>query len=164
MRMRPQGNTRVFGRPCDGIWASVPPHADSQSTGDRRRPDGGQAMRIDRCQFGSITIDGKTYDHDVMIGLSGEVSKRKKKLSKQQYGTSHVVSKAEAKSVYEKGCDLIIIGSGQEGNVHHRSNHAARLRNGVVIVQLEIEIRRAEDFDVRISHVVPNRWAPLQRQ
>ncbi|MGO8915083.1 MAG: Mth938-like domain-containing protein [Stellaceae bacterium] len=74
-------------------------------------------MRIDRSQFGTITIDGTTYDHDVLIGLSGEVSKRKKKLSKQQYGTSHLVSKAEAKFVFEEGCDLIIIGSGQEGNV-----------------------------------------------
>jgi len=74
-------------------------------------------VRIDRSEFGSITIDGKTYDHDVMIGLTGEVSKRKKKLSKQQYGTSHVVSKVEAKAVFEKGCDLVIIGSGQEGNV-----------------------------------------------
>lgn len=75
-------------------------------------------MRIDHSEFGSITVDGKTYDHDVVIGLSGEVRKRKKKLSKQQYGTSHIVSEAEAKSVFEKGCDLIIIGSGQEGNVH----------------------------------------------
>ena len=74
-------------------------------------------MRIDRSEFGSITVDGKIYDHDVMIGLSGRVKKRKKKLSKQQYGTSHVVSKAEAKAVFEKGCDVIIIGSGQEGNV-----------------------------------------------
>ncbi len=74
-------------------------------------------MHIDRSEFGSITIDGKTYDHDVMIGLSGRVSKRKKKLSKQQYGTSHIISKTEAKSVFEKGCHLIIIGTGQEGNV-----------------------------------------------
>jgi len=74
-------------------------------------------MRIDRSEFGSITINGKTYDHDVTIGLSGEVGKRKKKLSKQEYGTSHIVSKDEAKSVFAKGCDQIIIGSGQEGNV-----------------------------------------------
>ena len=65
-------------------------------------------MRIDRSEFGSITVDGKTYDHDVMIGLSGRVSKRKKKLSKQQYGTSHVVSKAEAKAVFEKGCEVLL--------------------------------------------------------
>jgi hypothetical protein len=35
--------------------------------------------------------DGKTYEHDV-IRLSGEVVKRKKKLSKKYYGTSHVLS------------------------------------------------------------------------
>jgi hypothetical protein len=74
-------------------------------------------MQIDRTQFGSITIDGKNYEHDVAIRLSGKVEKRQKKLSKQQYGTSHIISKAEAKSVFEKGCDLLIIGAGQEGNV-----------------------------------------------
>lgn len=74
-------------------------------------------MRIDRTAFGEITIDGKTYDHDVIIRLSGEILKRKKKLSKQLYGTSHVVSEDEAKFVFEKGCRQLIVGSGQEGNV-----------------------------------------------
>jgi hypothetical protein len=75
-------------------------------------------MRIEGSEFGNITIDGKTYDHDVIIGLSGNVKKRQKKLSKKQYGTSHIISRVEAKSVFEKGCDLIIIGAGHEGNVH----------------------------------------------
>jgi hypothetical protein len=66
----------------------------------------------------AITIDGKTYEHDVIIRLSGEVVKRKKKLSKKYYGTSHVLSKDEAKFVFEKGCEQIILGSGQMGNVH----------------------------------------------
>jgi len=74
-------------------------------------------MRIDRTAFGEITIDEKTYEHDVIIRLSGEVVKRKKKLSKQLYGTSHVVSKDEAKFLFEKGCRQLIVGSGQEGNV-----------------------------------------------
>jgi hypothetical protein len=38
-------------------------------------------MEIERTKFGSITIDRKTYEHDVVIRLSGEVIKRKKKLS-----------------------------------------------------------------------------------
>jgi len=74
-------------------------------------------MRIDNTAFGEITIDGKTYDHDVIVRLSGEVVKRKKKLSKQLYGTSHVVSEDEAKYVFEKGCRKLVLGSGQEGNV-----------------------------------------------
>ena len=28
--------------------------------------------RIDHTAFGEITIDGKTYDHDVIVRLSGE--------------------------------------------------------------------------------------------
>ena len=75
-------------------------------------------MEIEGTKFGSITIDRKTYQHDGVIRLSGEVIKRKKKLSKQYYGTSHVLSKDEAKFVFEKGCEQLIIGSGQIGNVH----------------------------------------------
>ena len=75
-------------------------------------------MEIERTAFGTITIDGKTYDHDVFIRLSNEIVKRKKKLSKKYYGTSHVLSKDEAKFIFEKGCEQLIIGSGQVGNVH----------------------------------------------
>jgi hypothetical protein len=76
------------------------------------------AMSIEGTTFGTIRIDGKTYDHDVIIRLSGEVVKRKKKLSKKYYGTSHTVSKDEAKFVFEKGCDELVVGSGQMGNLH----------------------------------------------
>jgi hypothetical protein len=75
-------------------------------------------MKINGSEFGTVRIDGKTYDHDVIIRRSGAVEKRKKKLSKKYYGTSHVISKDEAKFVFEKGCDLLVIGTGHEGNVH----------------------------------------------
>src|SRR6266481_3580689 len=39
-------------------------------------------MRFEECSFGSIRIDGVTYEHDVVIDR-GEVRKRKKKPSKQ---------------------------------------------------------------------------------
>src|SRR5512136_1232452 len=73
--------------------------------------------RIDRTEFGSITIAGTPFEHDVIIRLRGEVKKRKKKLSKAIYGTSHVISLDEAKYVYERGAERIIVGSGQENNV-----------------------------------------------
>ena len=73
-------------------------------------------MEIERTSFGTITIDRKTYEHDVIIRLSGEVARRKKKLSKKYYGTSHVL-KDEAKFVFENGCEQLILGSGQMGNV-----------------------------------------------
>ncbi|MCL4393456.1 MAG: MTH938/NDUFAF3 family protein [Chloroflexi bacterium] len=73
--------------------------------------------QIDRTQFGSITIEGKKLDHDVIIRLNGKVKKRKKKLSKAVYGTSHTVSLDEAKHVYQKGAERLIIGAGQYGRV-----------------------------------------------
>ncbi len=72
---------------------------------------------IERTTFGSITIQQKTFAHDVIIRLNGHVKKRKKKLSKAVYGTSHVLSLAEARHVYEKGTSRLIIGTGQQGNV-----------------------------------------------
>ena len=72
---------------------------------------------IDASSFGSITVDGETFDHDIVIGLSGTVKKRKKKLSKQQYGTSHTVSLGEAKHIYDDGAEQVIVGTGQHGIV-----------------------------------------------
>ena len=75
-------------------------------------------MKINGTEFGSITIDDKLYPHDVLIRLSGEIRKRKKKLSKKYYGTSHIVSLEEAEFVYEKGSNLLVVGTGQNGNLH----------------------------------------------
>ena len=70
---------------------------------------------IDGTTFGSIMVDGETFDHDIVIRLGGAVKKRKKKLSKQVYGTSHTVSLAEAKHIYDDGAERVIVGTGQHG-------------------------------------------------
>ncbi len=70
---------------------------------------------INQTKFGSITIAGKIFEHDVIIRLDGSVKKRKKKLSKEIFGTSHIISLAEAEHVYEDGARWIIIGTGQSG-------------------------------------------------
>lgn len=72
---------------------------------------------IQKTKFGSITVDGELIEHDVVIRLSGKVKKRKKKLSKQYYGTSHKVSLDEAKDIFQKGAKRLIIGTGQYDNV-----------------------------------------------
>lgn len=71
--------------------------------------------KIDKTKFGSITLAGEKYEHDIQIRLNGKIEKRKKKLSKEVYGTSHTISLAEAEFVYQEGAEAIIIGSGQEG-------------------------------------------------
>src|SRR5215467_13552364 len=72
---------------------------------------------IDRTTFGAITIAGHIFERDVIIRLDGQVKKRKKKLSKAVYGTSHTIALAEARHVYQKGARRLIIGAGQEGRV-----------------------------------------------
>ncbi len=71
--------------------------------------------KIDSTKFGAITVAGETFEYDVIIRLSGEVEKRKKKLSKAVYGTSHIISVDEAKHVYEDGAERLIVGAGQSG-------------------------------------------------
>lgn len=73
--------------------------------------------KIQKTEFGSITIAGTVFEHDVTIRLSGKVKKRRKKLSKRVYGTSHTISLDEAKAVYRKGAERLILGSGQNGMV-----------------------------------------------
>ena len=53
--------------------------------------------------FGRITVDAEEYERDIVIRLTGKVKKRKKKLSKKEGGTSHTVSLAEAKYIFDKG-------------------------------------------------------------
>ena len=73
--------------------------------------------RIDGTEFGSITVDGETFDHDIVIRLDGRIEKRKKKLSKRQFGTSHTVSLDEAKHIFNEGARQVVIGTGQYGQV-----------------------------------------------
>ncbi len=82
---------------------------------------------IEGTLFGSISVGGREFSHDVVIKPDGSVGKRKKKLSKALYGTSHIISLAEAKDVYRSSDrpEQLIIGSGQEGMVH-LSPEAAR--------------------------------------
>lgn len=67
--------------------------------------------------FGSITVDDKMFDFDIIIRSTGEIEKRKKNLSRNVYGTSHIISIEEARHIYEEGIKYIIIGTGQNDQV-----------------------------------------------
>ena len=114
---------------------------------------------IDRTAFGSITVDGERFEHDVLIRLTGRVEKRKKKLSKALYGTSHVLSLAEAKHVYEEGAHRLIVGTGQQGNVrlsHEAEGYFARKQCRVRLLPTPKAIRawnKAEGAVIGLFHV-----------
>jgi hypothetical protein len=92
--------------------------------------------KIDDTSFGSITIGGRKIWNDVILKPSGKVKKRKKKLSKRVYGTSHVISVDEAKHVYEKGAELLIVGTGQFDSVRVSEEAASFLEKNKCKVQL----------------------------
>jgi hypothetical protein len=92
--------------------------------------------RIDRTQFGSVTVDGKVFEHDVLIRLGGKVEKRKKQLSKAVYGTSHTISLAEARHVHQKGAARLLVGTGQYDTVALSQEAAAYFKRHRCQVEL----------------------------
>jgi hypothetical protein len=56
---------------------------------------------------------------------------------RELYGASHVFSKDEAKFLFEDGCEQIIIGSGQMGNVHLSAEAEAYFKKHGCKVRLE---------------------------
>ncbi len=88
---------------------------DSKGAGSAAQTTG--RTTIEGTEFGSITIAGKKYNHDVIIRLDGTVEKRKKGLSKKASGTAHIISLEEAKFLYQEGAERLIVGSGQSGMV-----------------------------------------------
>jgi hypothetical protein len=93
--------------------------------------------KAEKATFGSITIDGQPYGHDVVIHLDGTVTRRKKALSKKVYGTSHMISLAEAEQVYQEGAERLIIGSGHFGQVQLSVEAADFFKNRHLEVTLE---------------------------
>ncbi len=65
--------------------------------------------------FGRITIGRDIYEYDVYILASDEVKKRKKKLAKEVYGTSHKIGPTELKKLCKGHPAKIFIGTGQSG-------------------------------------------------
>jgi hypothetical protein len=72
---------------------------------------------IEKQAFGWIQIQGHRYNKDIIIEQDGAIRKRRKKLSKAVYGTSHKISIAEAEDIYREGMETLLIGSGMFDSV-----------------------------------------------
>src|SRR5262249_8941981 len=72
-------------------------------------------MRIEKFSFGRITIDGVTYEHDVVID-HGKVRKRKKKPSKKFRDAFAHTPISTAEEIPWK-CRYLVIGTGANGNL-----------------------------------------------
>ena len=72
-------------------------------------------MRFDSYSFGAITIDGVTYEHDVVID-HGEISKRSKKASKPYRDRFGHTPLSEKEDLPWK-CERLVIGTGANGSL-----------------------------------------------
>lgn len=63
---------------------------------------------IEEYHFGSITIDGKTYNHDVEVRWTSEVLKWWRK-------ESHVIGVEDVKRAVEQNPDTVVVGTGESG-------------------------------------------------
>lgn len=70
-------------------------------------------MRFEKFSFGSIRIDGETYDYDLVIDR-GEIQKRKKKASKP-YRDAYGHTPLSVKENIPWRCQRLVIGTGAEG-------------------------------------------------
>jgi hypothetical protein len=71
------------------------------------------AVHIEGFEFGSIRIDGRTYDHDVVL-RKGSISRRKKKPSKafrEEFGHTPLSLREDI----PWDCDRLVIGTGAHG-------------------------------------------------
>ncbi len=109
---------------------------------------------IDGAEFGSITISGELYEHDVVIRLNGKVKKRKKKLSKAKYGTSHKVSLEEADHIFEAGAERLIIGTGWSGCVEISDEASEFFRQNGCSVQLFPTPQAATAWNAAVGAVI----------
>ena len=66
-------------------------------------------MKIEKCAFGSITIDGKTYQSDLIIYPDGSIQDTWWRKS------GHILSKEDIKSLVDKEPDIIVVGTGING-------------------------------------------------
>lgn len=63
---------------------------------------------IEEYYFGSITINGKTYEHDVEVRWSGEILEWWRE-------ESHIIDVEDVKRAAEQSPEVIIIGTGESG-------------------------------------------------
>lgn len=111
-------------------------------------------MRIESFSFGSIRIDGVTYEHDVIIERSA-VRKRKKKGSKafrDQFG--HTPLSLEEDIPW--GCRRLVIGAGAHGAmpVMEAVKREAKKRGVELVIAPTAEAIRELERDPARTHAI----------
>ncbi len=114
-------------------------------------------MRFDKFSFGSLQIDGSTYEHDVVID-HGEIRKRKKKPSKK-FRDDFGHTPLSVEEDIPRKCHRLVIGTGAYGRLpvmEEIKNDAVRRNIELLILPTikAIEVLRHDPEDTNaILHV-----------
>jgi hypothetical protein len=112
-------------------------------------------MRFEKFSFGHITIDGVTYDHDVVID-HGKIRKRVKKPSKKLRGAFAHTPLSAAEEIPWK-CRRLVIGTGAYGNLpvtNDVKREAARRELELVILPTVEAIKALQKSSRRTNAVL----------
>jgi hypothetical protein len=84
---------------------------------------------LDSVSFGAAVVGGKEIATDLYIRADGELRRRKKKIARQRYGSSHILGPEELEKVTKGGPRTVIIGAGFSSMVHLTQEAEAYLRS-----------------------------------
>ena len=97
---------------------------------------------IEEYHFGSITIDGKTYDYDVEVRWTGEVLKWWR-------GESHVIDVEDVKRAVEQNPDTIIIGTGESGVARVTEEAQKFIKEKGIKLIIDLTEQATKTFNIR---------------
>ncbi len=72
-------------------------------------------LKIENSEFGQVTVDGKRYEHDIVI-FPDKIIRRKKCITKDKHGTSHKFTRDEMEEYLDqadRSIKEVIVGTGQ---------------------------------------------------
>lgn len=96
---------------------------------------------IEEYKFGSITIDGKTYNYDVEVRWSGEVLKWWRK-------ESHIIDVDDLKRAIDQNPEVIIIGTGESGVAKVAEKARGEIRAKGIELIIDITAEAIKTFNV----------------
>lgn len=106
---------------------------------------------IDNYQFGSITINGETYDYDVEVRWNGEVLKWWR-------DQGHVFAVSDLKRAVEQEPDAIVLGTGANGRAKMPQETRSFIREKGIKLIIDKTEPAVKSFDTLVEE--SNEQAP----
>ncbi len=97
---------------------------------------------IEEYRFGSITIDGKTYDYDVEVRWTDEVLSWRRK-------ESHVIDVEDIERAVEQNPEIIIIGTGESGAARVTEEAKKFIKERGIQLIVDLTEQATKTFNIR---------------